>query len=101
MNRIDFTSRINYKVPEEKEKVISGHFDEIMGLYDIIGILESSIDVSIEEEVMTFNIKTQNDQERSNIIERLSNLTVHKFGRRYYFEPEIDNDCLTVILKEK
>ena len=100
MDRLDFTSHINYNVPV-KEDAISKHFDEIMSLYDIIGILETSIDASIEEETITFNIKTKTYQERSIIIERLSTFTVNKFGHKYYAEPKINNDCLTVILKER
>ena len=101
MDRLDFTSRINYNVPVDKEQAISKHFDEIMSLYDIIGIIEASIDASIEEEVMSFNIRTKNSQERSIMLNRLSTFTVNKYGHNYYAEPKINNDYLTVILKEK
>ena len=101
MDRLDFTSNINYNVPVTKEEAISNHFDEIMSLYDIIGIIEASIDATVEKEIMTFNIKAKSTKERSIMIERLSTFTVNKFGHNYYAEPKIKNDCLIVTLKEK
>ena len=101
MDRLDFTSHINYNVPV-KEKAICNHFDEIMSLYDIIGVLEaSSIDATVDKEVITFNIRAKTSQERSIMLQRLSTFTVNKFGHNYYAEPVINNDCLTVTLKEK
>lgn len=100
MDRMDFTSRINYQVPV-KEKAISKHFDEIMSLYDIIGVLESSITATVEKETMSFNIETTTDEERTNILDRLNTFTVNKFGHVYFAVPIIDGNCLNVILQER
>lgn len=100
MDRLDFTSQIDYRV-DNKEKEVTKHFDEIMSLYDIIGTIESSITATIEKEIISFNIETRTEEQRIYILERLNTLTVKKFNHDYFAVPNIVDNCLNVILQER
>lgn len=100
MDRLDFTSRMQYNLQENmsKEKEICKHFDEIMGLYDVIGIMESSILAHVNENNIQFNILTNNQDEANYIMAKVYNTTINKYGKIYKIEPVVFDNMISITL---
>lgn len=99
MDRIEFTSSINY-ANSTQEKVVSNHFDKLMALYDMIQPVCAHI-TAHEQDELHFIVLPVLPSDYEKIVSRLRNGTINAYNTIYDVSTEVNENGIFVELVEK
>lgn len=98
MDRLEFTSSIDY-ANSSQEEVVSSHFDKLMTLYDMLNPICAHI-VAHNNNELQFHIMPVFSEDADNIIGQLKNQRITNYGKVYNINTTVESNGIFVELIE-
>lgn len=99
VDRICFTKNINGNI--SLEEIIKEYFDEVMALYDLIGVYNNfSIEGSIENAKIRFDITFNSKKDATFIFSVVNGCVINKYNKLFKCNVQHIDNMLCIMLGE-